>query len=66
MFKKDDKVIYNEAKASIHHIGTIVEVTGRELKVEFVIDKDNSSFIYFPLNGYDKMFNRQLKLVEGE
>ena len=58
-FKKGNKVIYNVSKDSVHHIGRIVAIDDF-LHVQFMFGKPMT----FPLTGYDKLFNRQLVVVD--
>ena len=60
-FKVGQKVIYNIHKDSIHHIGEIVTID-EFIHVQFKFGKP----LIFPLSGYDKLFDRQLKVIDNE
>ena len=56
-----DKVIYNPHKGSVHHIGRIVAID-EFIHVHFEI----GSNFFFALDGYDKLFERQLVVVDED
>ena len=58
-FRVGQKVIYNPHKGSVHHVGIIV-VVDEFIHVHFEIGSD----LFFPLDGYDKLFDRQLTVVD--